>query len=52
MEAIVDCMVVDALVLMSGADQELPLGFPHEPKVTFLCGSEKLGTASTCELQL
>ena len=45
-------MVVDVLVFMSGADQEPPFDFPYEPKVTFLYGSEKLCTASTCDLQL
>ena len=32
---------------MSGADHEPPLGFAHEPKVSFLYGSGRFCTAST-----
>ena len=52
LEGSIDCTVADVLKFMSGTDTEPPLGFPYQPKVTFLYGSEKLCTAGTCDIRL
>ncbi len=46
------CSVGDVLVFFSGSNCVPPVGFPHQPKVSFLKGEARLCTSSTCEIRL